>query len=271
MADWASREGKVGTDRQGRQWAVIKGQPVPLQSLPPAMRQQLLTGTRAPTTPGGFPVSVQDRAAAEKTIGQARTAAQTASQVIPQLDAFDAANRRQGSGPVYGEVFGVPVGEALRGVADTLSPGGFFNPAWDGRRAMADRETMKSVSSYLTPRQRPEGSGATSDFEQRLYARGAPTIDKLGATNERISDYMRDQSLRAIRYRDFLQRYYGQNGHINGADEAFDRQEAAAGRLSGSYADVYGAPAPSAPGQSPAMRTRDGRSVDDLIQMYGAK
>lgn len=225
--------------------------------------------TPAAPTPrvGRFPAENVDREAAQKDISQAAADAKLASRILPQIDTFDAVNRHEATGPVYGDLFGFSPGQMTRDLVDQFSPLGFVNPQLSGQNAIADRGQMKAISASLTPQQRPPGSGATSDFEQRLYARGVPSIDKVGQTNQRVSEYMREQALRAVRYNDFLQRYYAANGHTVGVDEAFNRAEAAANRLAPSYGQVYGQPnaQPPAPQSQPAPVDR--RSV--LKSKYG--
>jgi len=50
----------------------------------------------------------------------------------------------------------------------------------------ADKQEMEAIEARLTPQMRPIGSGATSDFEGKMYGRGIPQVSKSGAANREI-------------------------------------------------------------------------------------
>jgi hypothetical protein len=80
---------------------------------------------------------------------------------------------------------------------------------------------MQSITSKLTPQERPVGSGATSDFEQRLYREGTVGVDKPGPVNKAIR-VQAEQALQAEKDRlDFIQKYYDEKGYLSGAENAF--------------------------------------------------
>ena len=63
--------------------------------------------------------------------------------------------------------------------------GGFinqYNPITLG----ADKQEMEAIEARLTPQMRPAGSGATSDFEGKMYGRGIPQVTKVGNANREI-------------------------------------------------------------------------------------
>ncbi|WP_288076716.1 hypothetical protein [Pseudomonas sp.] len=85
----------------------------------------------------------------------------------------------------------------------------------------SDKQNMLSIQNALTPGQRAPGSGAASDADMRLYKSGLPGIDKGGDVNKdirlRYAELLRNDQQELA----FKERYLAQNGHLNGADEAF--------------------------------------------------
>lgn len=82
---------------------------------------------------------------------------------------------------------------------------------------------MAGIASALQGKARPVGSGATSDFEQRLYRMGVPSPEKKGPTNQSIIAYMKgvlqEESDRTAFDEEFLRR----NGSLSGSQEAWAR------------------------------------------------
>lgn len=96
--------------------------------------------------------------------------------------------------------------------------GGVLNPL-----SYTDRElgTMRSLAARMTGLMRPTGSGATSDFEQRLYAQGAPGVDKTRQQNQEIIQNIMLASDIADARQFFYEEYASQLGTLNGAERAF--------------------------------------------------
>jgi hypothetical protein len=82
---------------------------------------------------------------------------------------------------------------------------------------------LSGIASGLQGKARPVGSGATSDFEQRLYRMGVPSPEKQGPTNDSIINYqkgvMAEQSDRLAFQEEFLRR----NGSLSGSQQAWGR------------------------------------------------
>lgn len=80
---------------------------------------------------------------------------------------------------------------------------------------------MSGIASNLQGRARPVGSGATSDFEQRLYRMGVPSPEKQGPTNQSIIAYMKgvmnEENDRLAFQEEFLRR----NGSLSGSQHAW--------------------------------------------------
>lgn len=86
---------------------------------------------------------------------------------------------------------------------------------------------LSGIASGLQGKARPAGSGATSDFEQRLYRMGVPSPEKQGPTNDNIIHYqkgvMAEQNDRLAFQEEFLRR----NGSLSGSQQAWSRYVAA--------------------------------------------
>jgi hypothetical protein len=86
-----------------------------------------------------------------------------------------------------------------------------------------ERQEMSGIASKLQGKARVVGSGATSDFEQRLYRMGVPSPEKTGPTNDSIINYMRgviqEESDRTAFDEEFIRR----NGSLSGSQEAWAR------------------------------------------------
>jgi hypothetical protein len=99
----------------------------------------------------------------------------------------------------------VPLGEKIHSA---------FNPAVS---------ELSSITSGLQGRVRPPGSGATSDFEQRLYRQGVPSPEKQGPTNDSIIAYQKgvlgEQRDRLAFQEEFMRR----NGSLSGSQDAWAR------------------------------------------------
>jgi len=123
---------------------------------------------------------------------KARDAADTAQSMTALLDMFDEANRKASSGPGAGlQVWSPEIGQ------------------------------MKSAETQMRSFMRPAGSGATSDYEQRLYAQGPPSVDKPGAVNAALSANFRKLAAIQNARRDFYETFSQRYGHLNGAEQQF--------------------------------------------------
>lgn len=84
-----------------------------------------------------------------------------------------------------------------------------------------DVANMSALGARMLGLMRPTGSGATSDFEQRIYARGAPGVDRTPEANAAIIDGIERlgaiSDARQFFYEDWAQQF----GTLNGAERAF--------------------------------------------------
>lgn len=80
---------------------------------------------------------------------------------------------------------------------------------------------MKSIQDTLTPQQREEGSGSTSNFDAEMFQSGLFGPDKPEDSNRAILLAKKAQSDDTLKYQGFLNDFLAANGHINGADTAW--------------------------------------------------
>lgn len=102
-----------------------------------------------------------------------------------------------------------------RNATGELSP---YNPL---NLISPDRDNMRSIESRMRGYMRPPGSGATSDFEQRLYGLGTPSTTRVGPSNQMIVDGYRALSAIDQARSNFFEMYASENGNLYGAEAAF--------------------------------------------------
>lgn len=123
--------------------------------------------------------------------------------VLKDLESFGELNRKSRTGALYEGSLASFMPESLRG---------------------ADEKVMQSITADLAPRKRVEGSGTTSDKDIALYLQSLPSIDKGGDVNQQIRENYRKQYERANAKLQFMQNYFDQYGHLNGADAIWQQQ-----------------------------------------------
>ena len=170
--------------------------------------QEAPAGVRTPWQ--GLPPAKADEArmrASEQARKKLDTLAGVVDQgagVLADLERFGELNRKSRTGALYEGAFSSFFPESFRG---------------------QDEQVMKSITSDLAPRKRIEGSGTTSDRDIALYLASLPSIDKKGNVNEQIRQGYRQQYERAKAKLRFLQNYYDQYGHLNGADVLWEKEK----------------------------------------------
>lgn len=125
------------------------------------------------------------------------------AEVLNQLEQFGELNRKSRTGALYEGSLSSFMPESLRG---------------------ADEKVMQSITSDLAPKKRIAGSGTTSDKDIALYLQSLPSIEKGGDVNQQIRENYRKQYEKANAKLQFMQNYYDQYGHLNGADAIWQQQ-----------------------------------------------
>lgn len=135
--------------------------------------------------------------AAEKELNKKNAAVSEIVSVVPDVDRFIALNEKVDTG----------------GMLDRTGPGrglfGLSSPEYD---------EMRSISAKLAPRQRPEGAGATSDFDAKQYERATVGVDKSKEANKSIATALKARAQSATDYQEYMQDYLTQNGTLADAE-----------------------------------------------------
>jgi hypothetical protein len=164
-------------------------------------------GTRAPGQ--GLPGALRDRAldraseAAQKKLEASYEVLNKGAQNLSLLNKFVDLNTKSRTGAIH------------EGLMSSLFPDSFRGD---------DEKVMQSITAEIAPNKRVEGSGTTSDRDISLYLQSLPNISQGGEANRKIRDTYQQQYDRAKAKVDFLQKWYDQNGNLNGAESVWSTQ-----------------------------------------------
>ena len=103
--------------------------------------------------------------------------------------------------------------------------GEFYTGIQPGFLQGSDEQKMEAITSRLAPGQRIEGSGTTSDKDIAMFVKAVPSINKKGDVNQSIRENFAKQYNRSKAKLQYLQDYYGQYGHLNGADTLWEKEQ----------------------------------------------
>ena len=190
------REGQTATNPQTGQRIMYRGGQ--WIEMTPQVNRQMESGFMAPYTGNEI-----ERRSEIGRLAASRPPVARALQQGRLLTQFQELNRGSNTGGFRG----IPlIGDVARDVEAA------FNPAI---------KQMEGIRSVLQGQSRPEGSGATSDFEQRLYAMGVPGPDKAGPVNDNIINHMKAVTQEEADRLAFMERFIAANGTSAGSAEAW--------------------------------------------------
>jgi hypothetical protein len=141
---------------------------------------------------------------AQKYLQENAAVVNQGAEVLGELDRFGELNRKSGTGALYEGSLSSFMPESLRG---------------------ADERVMQSITADLAPKKRIAGSGTTSDRDIALYLQSLPDISKGGDVNKKIREGYQKQFDRANTKLQFMQNYFDQYGHLNGADVLWQKEK----------------------------------------------
>ena len=176
-------------------------------SQPFGMTQEAPEGVRTPWQ--GLPPARADMARqrafeqAQKYLQENAAVVNQGGEVLSELERFGELNRKSGTGALYEGTLSSFMPESLRG---------------------ADEKVMQSITADLAPKKRIAGSGTTSDKDIALYLQSLPDISKGGDVNQKIREGYQKQFDRANKKLQFMQGYFDQYGHLNGAEAIYQQQ-----------------------------------------------
>jgi hypothetical protein len=177
-------------------------------SQPFGMTQEAPEGVRTPWQ--GLPPARADMARqrafeqAQKYLQENAAVVNQGGEVLSELERFGELNRKSGTGALYEGTLSSFMPESLRG---------------------ADEKVMQSITADLAPKKRIAGSGTTSDKDIALYLQSLPDISKGGDVNQKIREGYQKQFDRANKKLQFMQGYFDQYGHLNGADVMWQKDK----------------------------------------------
>lgn len=93
--------------------------------------------------------------------------------------------------------------------------------AWAKQKLDPQIAEMSQITSRLTPQMRAPGSGSTSNFDAQMFKDALFGVDKPTATNKNVVTGMRARDKDELNRQNFLSDYETANGHLNGADKAW--------------------------------------------------
>jgi hypothetical protein len=153
---------------------------------------------------------------------QERTARQSAldnanrfGTMLPDLNRFEELNRTVPTGSVTqraGQFFG-NMPRLLYGLDNPATP----------QSEPQGYDEMRAIVSRLTPSQRVEGSGSSSNLDVGMFREGLPNMGNSGPANSRIIEGYRRQAQDAREYADFIDWYWPRTGSLTNADSEFAR------------------------------------------------
>lgn len=143
---------------------------------------------------------------AEKLLAEMREAVATGRASLADYKRFEQLLQKQGTGGIYG----APV---IGGAARAIS--GMTN---------AELREMQSIADRITPTMRQPGSGATSDFDARMFQSATVGVDKPAATNRAIIRGAQAAQQNLIERLAFFEAYATANrGSLRGAEEYWQK------------------------------------------------
>ena len=90
----------------------------------------------------------------------------------------------------------------------------------DQVKNLTSEELFNSVTNFIVPRMRVEGSGATSNYEDQLFQAAAPQLSKGTAGNLLITSYLKQNIDYEKAYARAMDKYYRDNkGSLSGFDD----------------------------------------------------
>jgi hypothetical protein len=137
---------------------------------------------------------------ARKKIDENARVVQEGGKVLQDMETFGALNRESRTGEFY------------TGIQPSFLQG-------------SAEQKMEAITSRLAPGQRIEGSGTTSDKDIAMFVKAVPSINKKGDVNQSIRENFAKQYDRSKAKLQYLQDYYDQYGHLNGADTLWEKEQ----------------------------------------------
>jgi hypothetical protein len=148
----------------------------------------------------------------------------------------------------------------------------------------SDAQEMDAITDKITPKMREPGSGATSDFDAKMFRNSTVSRTKNDQANEAIGQAVILQTQNTSDRAQFMRDYLTVNGHLDGADRQwarylnanpiFDPKSPEVPRLNAArvpYQQFFGGAqqaAPAQPGASNALTPAEQKELEDLRRRF---
>lgn len=86
-----------------------------------------------------------------------------------------------------------------------------------------DMKEMEAIAAEITPQMRVPGSGASSDFDAKMFQKATVGTGKRYGTNKNIAEAYIASKTNEMQKPDFLEAYMSANGHLRGAQQAWKK------------------------------------------------
>jgi hypothetical protein len=203
---------KSKTQRQGAQFepTTVMG----ADNKPIVGQRNVVTGEFKPYSQGGVNINMGEKGAGEidtKRIQDTQKSVRSMSTIAAPLDI---AQRQL----VEGNLDTGVITNATLGIRKLMSGLGIL-PQQEADK-LAGEELFNSVTNFIVPRMRVEGSGSTSNYEDQLFQSAAPQLSKTRNGNILITSYLKQNIDYERAYARAMDKYYRDNkGSLGGFDD----------------------------------------------------
>jgi hypothetical protein len=203
---------KSKTQRQGAQFepTTVMG----ADNKPIVGQRNVVTGEFKPYSQGGVNINMGEKGAGEidtKRIQDTQKSVRSMSTIAAPLEI---AQRQL----VEGNLDTGVITNATLGIRKLMSGLGIL-PQQEADK-LAGEELFNSVTNFIVPRMRVEGSGSTSNYEDQLFQSAAPQLSKTRNGNILITSYLKQNIDYERAYARAMDKYYRDNkGSLGGFDD----------------------------------------------------
>jgi hypothetical protein len=172
-----------------------------------AQPPRLLGVPDAPNTLSSLPAPVRGKIQEKEYLSATKTLDTQEREAQPLEDLAAKARRFQdlNASNDTGGLTSLPIIKQLRGVVDP------------------EFQEMESISASIVPKMREPGSGATSDFDARMFQQATVGVGKRKEANDAIAQALVARAQREKERLAFANRYLMQNKTLRGANEAWGK------------------------------------------------
>ena len=203
---------KSKTQRQGAQFeqATVIG----ADNKPILGQRNVVTGEFKPYSQGGVNINMGEKGAGEIDIKRIQDTQKSVRSMSTIAAPLEIAQRQL----VEGNLDTGVITNATLGIRKLMSGLGIL-PQQEADK-LAGEELFNSVTNFIVPRMRVDGSGSTSNYEDQLFQAAAPQLSKTRNGNILITSYLKQNIDYERSYARAMDKYYRDNkGSLAGFDD----------------------------------------------------